>query len=236
MRQLSLLIVTLLVVPAAAQENDAEKLFRAMEKKIRAAKSFQMDFEGEVSAGTAKMTVKGKAAFAEKNNCRIEATNEVNGKEGKTLIVADGKTFYWQPPKDNTPAQTRQVVDIDQENWQGFIARCGVLSSAQSFYFVKQPKAGESFDIGTIVSVTDFKLGTKEKVGGKETQIVQFTATIAKDAMKATVWIDPQTQLPVKFALEGTAKAGGRSILITETYSNFTVDSKLDAKTFEIPK
>jgi hypothetical protein len=48
-----------------------------------------------------------------------------------------------------------------------------------------------------------------------------------------TVWIDMNTQLPLKRAIAGKkdTKIGD----LTETYNLFTVDRKLDDKLFEIP-
>ena len=45
MRWIFLVPGLLLAAPAAAQENEAEKLFRTMEKKVRAAKSLEVVFE-----------------------------------------------------------------------------------------------------------------------------------------------------------------------------------------------
>ena len=47
------------------------------------------------------------------------------------------------------------------------------------------------------------------------------------------VWLDARTRLPVRLAV-----TGGRSDVrdVTETYGEFTVDAKVDAKSFEAPK
>ncbi len=52
-------------------------------------------------------------------------------------------------------------------------------------------------------------------------------------ALSVKVWLDAKTNLPVKLVLTG----GGSDITdITETYSEFTIDAKVDGKSFELPK
>jgi outer membrane lipoprotein-sorting protein len=47
------------------------------------------------------------------------------------------------------------------------------------------------------------------------------------------LWVDTQTNLPVKLAMTG-GQAGVSEL--TETYSEFTLDAKVDAKIFQLPK
>lgn len=71
-------------------------------------------------------------------------------------------------------------------------------------------------------------------VGKREAQVVQYVPHDKKSGALAevTAWIDTETQLPLKRAIAGKqdTKVGD----LTETYSVFTVDSKLDGKLFEI--
>ena len=48
------------------------------------------------------------------------------------------------------------------------------------------------------------------------------------------VWIDTQTQLPLKRSIE--AKDSMETRTLEETYTTFTVNAKIDSKMFEIPK
>ncbi|MCI0637989.1 MAG: hypothetical protein L0Y72_23555 [Gemmataceae bacterium] len=64
-------------------------------------------------------------------------------------------------------------------------------------------------------------------VGKREAQVVQYQLQNKEigDLAEASVWIDTKTQLPLKRTMAGKRES------FTETYSVFTLDSKL----FEIP-
>jgi outer membrane lipoprotein-sorting protein len=82
-------------------------------------------------------------------------------------------------------------------------------------------------------------LGAYERrnpAGTHNTQAVDYQVTLpGNTTAKATVWIDTETKLPVKREL-GLEKNGAEEGRISETYSTFAVDGKIDAKMFEVPK
>jgi hypothetical protein len=56
----------LFAVPAVAQDNEAERLYRAMEKKLTAAKTLEIELHGEVPAGdkaATQMDFRGKGGW-----------------------------------------------------------------------------------------------------------------------------------------------------------------------------
>ena len=83
--------------------------------------------------------------------------------------------------------------------------------------------------------VSDFKLGAKEKVAGAEVQVVEYAAML-KGALKgsAKMWINTQTHLPAK--LETRLIAQGLAFVLSETYTEFALDGKLDEQLFAEPK
>ena len=48
------------------------------------------------------------------------------------------------------------------------------------------------------------------------------------------MWLDPATNLPLKRVLRPDAENDG--FVFTETYSAFTFNPEVDARTFELPK
>src|SRR5205814_501540 len=44
----------------------------------------------------------------------------------------------------------------------------------------------------------DFKFGPEEKVGKKNTRVLEYTLKDANGTMKCKIWLDPETKLPVK--------------------------------------
>src|SRR5438128_1821315 len=80
-----------LAVPAYAQENDAEKLFRQVEKKLAAAKSLQVTFDGELtSGGMVLISFKGKMVVGEGDKFSVDTDGTVFGAAERTLLVGNG--------------------------------------------------------------------------------------------------------------------------------------------------
>jgi outer membrane lipoprotein-sorting protein len=94
--------------------------------------------------------------------------------------------------------------------------------------------------IGKVQSASDFKLGKKDKVAGKEAYVVEYQLTRKgglgekQETNPVTVWIDVKTNLPVKRMI--TLKEGQGSFSLTETYTNIVLDQPIDDKTFALPK
>jgi outer membrane lipoprotein-sorting protein len=239
MRWINLATVLLLAAPGAAQENEAEKLFRAMEKKIRAARSLEIVFEADATDPTpGAANFKGQALFGEGNRFRIEVKVSYEGKKTGGMIASDGKTLYQKD--DEAPAKTQPAHAEDAERLRAFVGRGGILAGLGSFADLATTEPKKDFDLEKTWALTDFKLGAKDKIGAREAQIVECTLTIVMkgrktDTAKMAVWIDTQTQLPLKRRLE--AKWGKETTTTyLETYSTFNPDAKIDAKMFELPK
>jgi outer membrane lipoprotein-sorting protein len=91
---LALLAVT--AWPAVAQDNEAEKLFRAMEQKVRSAQTLRLRFDLSVAGalGT-KGNVKGTLVLGEGDKYRVEMEGKVFGQAVRGTEVSDGtRTAY----------------------------------------------------------------------------------------------------------------------------------------------
>jgi hypothetical protein len=236
MRWFSLLAVFTMAAPAYGQQDEAEKLFRAMEKKIRSAKSLQLTFAGELTGDAVKGmkgTIKGTAYLAAGNKFRIEADGDVMGKTEKRLLVSDGKSTYEKSgdkvnPKPQPP---------DYEKVSGIVARLGMTGSYVLPLEVSPssdpPKKKEPFDLDKKLPVKDFKLGPKEKIGQRDVQVVEYTIVLPLFPAKVAVSIDVQSQLPLKFVV--VVEMSGKEFLRLVETIGVTVDGKIDPKLFEIP-
>ena len=94
MRWLALFVLILAAAPARAQEGEAEKLYRAMEKKVLAAESLALEFNSQLTVDDKKFTVKGTIYVAAGNKTRLDLESEVFQLGGKALIVTNGKSKY----------------------------------------------------------------------------------------------------------------------------------------------
>jgi len=221
MRWLALLVLILAALPARAQEGDAEKLYRAMENKIRAAKSLVVEFNSQHTVDDEKFTIKGTIHIAAGNKTRLDLESELIELGGKNHIVTNGKSKY---AKVGNIVFYEGPFPPEGEVLLALIARFGAANGA-----MEQRIA--TADVDKDFPLKNFKLGVKEMVGKREVQVVQFQIQnkIIGDLTEMTVWIDTKTQLPLKRAETGVRQRS------TETYAVFTVDSKLDGKLFDIP-
>ena len=223
MRWLALLVLILAAAPSRAQEGEAEKLYRAMEKKILAAKSLVLEFNSQVTVDDKKFTVKGTIYVAAGNKTRLELESKLFGL-GKTLIVTNGESKYAKVMIlvfDKGPFPPKGEVLL------ALITRFSAVQAAM--HRNPGPKKMAASDLDKECPVKNFKLGVKEMVGKREAQVVQYQIGDVTES----VWIDTKTQLPLKRTMAGKDKKTIGDL--AETYSVFTVDSKLDGKLFDIP-
>jgi hypothetical protein len=233
MRWFTLLVVLCQAAPMSAQDSDAEKLYRAMENKVRAAKTLHMALEGDMDAQGFKGKFKGTMDFALGSKARLELDYDLFGKPEKLLLIADGKMSYRKHGdmgKLNAKPQNLEQMD---KTLPGFMARVGFPIFA-ALGPDDSGKKQEPVDLDKQFPTSNFKLGAKEQVGNRNAQVVHYTVEITSKPAKASVWIDTQSQLPLKRTL--VLEDAGQTIRVTETYSAFTVDGKLDPKLFEIPQ
>jgi hypothetical protein len=236
MRWFSLPALMLVAAPAYGQQDEAEKLFRAMEKKIRSAKSLQLTFAGELTGDAVKGmkgTLKGTAYLAAGNKFRIEANMEFMGNTEKKLLVSDGKSTYEKLGEKVNSAPPLP----DYEKVSGIVARVGMTGIdilPLEVVPANPPKEKAPFDHDKKLPVKDFKLGPKEKIGQREIQVVEYTIDLPLFPAKIAVSIDVQSQLPLKFVVV-VEREGKEFLRLVETIS-VTVDGKIDPKLFEIPK
>jgi outer membrane lipoprotein-sorting protein len=233
MRWFTILTVLCLVAPASAQVSDAEKVYRAMEQKVRSAKTLHVEFEGDMDGPGLKGKFKGMMDFALGGKARLELDHDLLGKAEKMLLIADGKATY---RKRNDQAKLNpkpQNLEQIEKGLPGFMARVGfpIFVALGGDDSDKKP---EPMELDKAFPVQDFKLGAKEKIGARNAQVVNYQIQFKNTLAKASVWIDTQTQLPLKRTL--VLEEAGQTIRVGETYNSYTVDGKLDPKVFEIPK
>jgi outer membrane lipoprotein-sorting protein len=235
MRWFSLLAVLTVATPAYGQKNEAEQLHRAMEKKIRSAKSLQLAFKGEMAGDGMKITCKGTVKMAVGNKFRLEIDADIMGKAEKMLFVSDGKSTYAKMG-DKVDPKTEAPEPGMYDKVTGLIARLGMIGSFFLYFEVNsstdQAKK-EPFDLDKKVPIKNFKLGPNVKVGKRDAQVVEYVIELNGQPGKMSVTIDVQSQLPLKLVAEGEGKKAFRMV---ETITEFTIDGKMDAKVFELPK
>ncbi len=229
MRTFSLLFLLVLLPQANAQGNDAEKLFREMEKKIRSAKSMHFIFEVEQwDAGKGVKDGKGKGTF-DLDGDKFRMEREFGPL--KQLSISDGKSVY---SNFTGKAQTfpRQNSSSNEKSLQ-LLAHGGPMLFFSTTFFGPAQKFNDNF-----LKIKDFKLGAKEKIGERDTQMVEYVGEIGpeKSTINFSMWIDTKTKLPVKLIDVSQPQKNGAAIRSVIIFNAFTVDGTVDAKLFVLPK
>src|SRR6266545_613568 len=89
----ALLLPAVCLLPALAQDNDGEKLYREIEKKIKSATAIQVASELRMEGGPGGMmeTFTASLVLTKDNKARLKLSGSAGGKEVNMEIASDGK-------------------------------------------------------------------------------------------------------------------------------------------------
>lgn len=222
--------------PAAAQQNEAEKLFRDMVHQVRTAKTLQLRFDADITGADGKSwRLKGALTLGEGDKLWADSEGTLFGEESKFTIVSDGTNLkssgYTKTPGE--PRQKSREIEWSPKGLGGYfrsaLPRDGLFACVLNadLRSKKQPD---------IFQLSDFKFAADERIGGHDTRVVQYSVRSGPadaNPISMKVWLDAKTKLPVRLAMT----RGNSDIKeIVETYSEFNVDVSVDEKRFELPK
>ena len=225
---LALMVGSLLAGEAPKDDGakkEGEKLFRTMEQKLARAKTLECVFDVKIDT----LSYRGSLFLAEGNRARLEIREAVKDQPIRVLMISDGARQSFQDNGMTHP----QVGDTPKElngeilTW---VARSGVFLPHTPLPDVKADNAKDRF------RVWGFRRGDKGKVGAREAQPLAYQLSVKglNNSLSATVWLDLKTGIPVKRQV--TERVGGQQTTMVETYRTLTLDEKVDAKKFDLPK
>ncbi len=231
MRYLLILpLLALCAVRAAAEEKDAEKLYRAMEQKLRAAKTVQIRCDISLTDAilATKLNLKATLILGEGDKFRGDFDGKVFGETLTGKVVSDGtqmKIF------GRTGERQENKTEKTPKGIGAYFRR---TLAYEGFYLSSLNEEQRRGQPPNAFKLSDFRLAGQEKIGARNTHVIEYTdGEKDKDPLAMKWWLDEQTHLPVKLAMSW----GKSDILdIIESYTEFTIDAKVDAKTFELPK
>lgn len=225
-----LLTLPVLLFAFAQGPNDAEKAFRAAEKKLAEADAVQLDFVSDMKGEKAEVKLKGILLMTKGNKLRMELTGVVGGKDFEMKIISDGEK-----------TKTDKAVQDTPKNSNARVARITSQAGFAVGFFVvafKSSPGKEQPDLDELTSVSGFSFGKKEKIGAGErlAQRIDYKLTMSagnkKETVDAQVWLDVETNLPLKRVVNLPGAAKSQAI---EVYG-IVLNAKIDPKKFELPK
>jgi len=213
--------------PFYAQENEAEKLIRLMEKEIAHAKGLKVSAETTYYLGGEVVKNKGAVQFGTQNKARLVFEGpDLVGRPSHLLIVSDGKQMHIQSRPEEKP--TLEPTPKNLSKCLGEVLVRGGLAMASN---IVENQMLETFDLDKELAMSGFKMGAKEKIGNVEAQIIEYKMKFRSGPADFTLWIDPKTHLPLKRQL-----LNDKGFKMIETYSEFVITPNLDPSIFELPK
>src|SRR5262249_32868600 len=123
---LVLMLVALIARPGAAQDKNAEKLFRKMDTRLRGAKTLQCQFDSTLTIGSEKVHLKGTLTLGEDDKLRLETEVKLGDKAGKVVLVSDGTRLASKDSSDPKKDQTREVPKALGAHARVMLARYGI--------------------------------------------------------------------------------------------------------------
>ncbi len=222
---MKLLLIPLLLTVAAQGGADAEKRFKAMEAKIAKADTLQITFDGKIETAKGGGPVKGTLTIGAGGKGRLTAEADVAGKTAKLEMVSDGNKVATRETGLNW--KNKDVPRDFRAKLNAIAGRTGIVAG------VFLLTTGQE-NLQDALKASDFKLLPAEKVGGRYAAVVQYQLTVKDKKAIGTLWLDAKTNLPLKRVLRPAE--GNDGATFTEIYSAFTLNPKLDAKLFELPK
>jgi outer membrane lipoprotein-sorting protein len=250
---LSVLLLHALVTGLPALDNEAERLFRAMENKIKSAKAIQVNADIELRAikgredeskiGDGVNKAKGTLLLTKDNQVRLTIRNEFLG----ILLISDGKQLKLLSDQGDLDEAEARPTPKHLHNLIGtLVCRVGLTGSSMIVRFAPGPRfepvflrpAGpgeKNLDAEKVEGwgVWGFKAGSDTKVDGQDAKVISYSfgeRKGGKGAMPVTLWLDAKTLLPLKSAVVNESQ----KLHITETYTDFKIDPKIDAKAFAL--
>jgi outer membrane lipoprotein-sorting protein len=241
-------LVAGLAPTALAQDKEAEKLFRDMEKKIKEAKAIKIVFTFQLDGKRAT----GSLLLTKDDKGRVRASGHYYpGVEGNPSfeLVSDGKRFKTKGAEIGVATTGVPKFEPGGETagdtGKGFHAISSVVLSrgGVGYFFYTLPywiqgTGGVDPDpdgAESKMTVYDFKAGAPEKVGERQAKVLRYRfGKGGKDDAEVTLWIDAENGLPLKRVF-----SNAKGVFVgrfTETYSEFNVTPKIEGKEFELPK
>jgi outer membrane lipoprotein-sorting protein len=231
-------ICTLLLLFASpallcAQESDAEKLFRSFEKKLKDAKAYRFEVEIDRTIAGSNLTHKGEIVVTADNKFKavlegkVYAKDETEAKPISGTIISDGKR---RVEKFTIAGESNSNDAAVPAQWTTYFT--GYLAFSGAHHGLLDEKTPHPDRAPDKFKLAGFQLGAKDKIGGRNAQLVEFTfdQPITGVTFKTKIWFDAETEFPLKRVVEAPG------FRVVEQYSKWQWEPKLNSDEFALPK
>jgi outer membrane lipoprotein-sorting protein len=219
-----LTILPVILLALGQDSNEAEKLFRAAEKKLAEADSLHITATGAIKYGKEAGKFEGVVLLAKGNKSRVDVTGELAGKPKKMVMGSDGAKVKVNDSKLHDTAKGANLM------------LCGSVCRAGGLGVVLAYERHFKGAIDDWLTVSEFSLRKNQKVGDRPADLINYKFSVKylgiKKKFAAQLWLDSESTLPLKRVINGSLL---KEIHVTESY-DLRFNSNIDAKVFELPK
>jgi hypothetical protein len=166
---------------------------------------------------------------------KLAFEGKIADRQLKVTAVSDGKSMVRRfDALGEGKAEGKAVPEKLTELFTGYLNRAGLFVAVESSLDGQGPQGFEA------LKLSGFKTTGKEKVGDVQAVVIEYQIALpglagSKGSAVCKVWLDAQTQLPLKRTVEIRRDGEVRS-RATETFSQWEIDPKLSEETFTLPK
>jgi hypothetical protein len=232
-----LTILPVILLALGQDSNEAEKLFRAAEKKLAEAETVQITttiahkfISAEAKLKDIEVKCTGIVLLAKGNKVRVDLTHpRFPAGPIKPVLMSDGiQSLYVNHSVEKTPTDANAIL-------AGGFSRAGVHGG---FFSMAKDRDDKTDTLDKLLPLSDFSLGKKEMIGGRQAQKIDYQfrfgfSSFRTEKLHAHVWLDSETHLPLKRVISGPFVPD--PLHVTETY-DIRLNSKINDKMFVLPK
>jgi outer membrane lipoprotein-sorting protein len=222
-------LVIAAVGPVPAAENEAEAMFRSMERRLRSSKTMHIRSELAITDTLGKTwSIKAALSVGEGDRVRIEVDGKLFGELVGFTSVSDGKSIKTVGISHASKSESKEESAKGAGDYfRRGLPRDGLFGCILNF----EKRGGRTSDR---FKLADFRVVGQEQLAKRTTKVIQFSVveTGAKDPLVSKIWLDDKTNLPSKLIV-----SGGKSDIasVSETYHAFTINAEVDSKLFVLP-
>jgi outer membrane lipoprotein-sorting protein len=206
----------------------AEDALKKIEEAVRKAKSLKIKIVAKDSVAPtseiAPCDYQGSVLLKDGNRVRLEFDMQVNGKNLHQLVVCDGSTVRYGEETLQATGRVRDAVAT-------FISRVGFFHDRGIItQYLGLDASGNCANPEKAFQLSNLKVGRDDGTA-KTLTYELYDAT--KKVGDVRLWYDPKTHYVVKRTIVKAAPGGGG--ILTETYSEFSLDPDLSDNEFKPP-
>lgn len=207
--------------PAFA-ERPAEQVLSDLEERLVRASAVR--FEGRIeSTGLFTSQLTGDLVLAKGNHAAIAFDGHFGGRQVQLRAVSDGEWLAGGSGREffdqRTPGELNQALLVG-------LTRMGLLHNLARLTSAKIPDRSDG-GVGEWVRIDDAEWVTSDRA---EPAMAFDIRVDGREAGRATLWLDPDTGLPVR--RKQTVEFASGSMQVVETYSSFELGVVPDRERF----